>query len=176
MPAPHVPLPACEHDTAFAFLASALRRDPVLQRHVKTWRNWEGKATDGDAPNPQTCPFVRITPISQGIAQRFDNTTTFLPFTLLVELAVAGDQPLALQRLAAQVRRVLFPTDAVLAADWDAKCLAVGISRLSLQSSPVGVPYAPAANAEPAQLNWPMIAGQVRVVVDLYVQTQPTPT
>ena len=116
MPPPPVTLPACEHDTAFAAIVGFLRRDPVLGRYVKTWQVWAGTTKDGDAPAPETCPQLRITPAATGVARRFDNTTTYEPFDLVVEMSVPGNQPIALMRFWAQVRRVLFPTDPTAAA------------------------------------------------------------
>lgn len=175
MPPVPVTLPPCEHDTAFSAIAGFLRRDPVLNRYVKTWQLWGGTPKDGDAPAPETCPQLRITPASTGVARRFDNTTTYEPFDLVVEMSVAGPSPIALARFWAQVRRVLFPADPTAAATFNAAMIAAGVSELNIKSAPTGLAYSPNPNG-PAQVDWPMAHGVARIGVDVYVQTQPTPS
>lgn len=175
MPLPVVTLPPCEHDTAFAAIVGFLRRDPVLNRYVKTWQVWAGTPKDGDAAVPEACPLLRITPVVAGGCKRFDNTTHYEPFDLVVELVVPGNQALALTRFWAQVRRVLFPSDPTVAATFDAAMQAAGVTELHIRSAPTGLIYSPDPRG-PAQVDLGMAVGIARIGVDLYTQTQPTPS
>ena len=174
MPIQTIPLPPWPHETAFVDLVSILKRDPMLGRFVKTWKYWAGTPTDGDAPAPETCPWIRLTPIAQG-SSRFDNESHEMPWSLVIEIAVAGSQLSALDRFSGAIQSCLFTSDPTADAALWAELQKNGISNLEVTQPATSIPYNPGAMSPPAQLDFSMLWAQGRVSVLQYVKTQPFP-
>jgi len=126
-------------------LVRIVRTDPVVAANVKTFRSWEGRPTDDDAPAVGNCPWVRLTPgpIRAQREAAIGSTGTFYgreSWTVWIDTVVEGFDPAASFNLWAVLKDALFSQVVATRATRDAALAAVGIADLQLEqpATPAG--------------------------------------
>lgn len=115
MPQTRPPAPIDPQIQAFHALVGILQADPMLAGRNVTWAVWSGSAADPSQRNPSEteCPFVRITLLGGGRAERQSSdgllTTYRIPLTVQITTMVAGGDVAEATGLANLIYGALWP-------------------------------------------------------------------
>lgn len=139
MPNIKPPPPPSEQDAAFNVVVMTLKSDPMLRARNISWSYWSRDDDDIGSRDPaeQDCPFIRLTPLAAGRAERRDSdglTTDYLiPMTVSIQTMVAGSDRAEAFGLASLIYGALFPRDRAEREALDERWRSVGVADVFLR-------------------------------------------
>lgn len=147
MPDIQPPAPEAEQERAFKLVVSILKSDPMLRARNITWAYWSDDPDDIGARNPaeHDCPFVRLTPLASGRAERrgSDGVTTdyLVPMSVQITTMVAGTNRREAFDLSSLILGALFPRDREVRNALDDRWRDAGVADVHLRRAILPVDY-----------------------------------
>ena len=154
--APLLTLPEDDRTIVFREFCYMLQDDPDLFE-VLTWVTWEGEPGESEAPTPEVCPWVRLTPMADESGRRTSERFS-APMLITIETAVEGSDVADSINLWGAIETAIFT--------WVQEALAdFGVAWIEVLKPTYGIPEPNKASEE---IIYPE-PGQVRLVMDVEI-------
>jgi hypothetical protein len=147
MPTTQPPPPEAEQERAFKLVVDILRGNPMLRARNVSWAYWSDDRDDLGTRNPaeQDCPFIRITPLGSGRAERrgSDGVTTdyLVPMSVQITTMIAGTDRREAFGLGSLILGALFPRDRAERAALDERWRSAGVADVHLRRAILPVEF-----------------------------------